>query len=54
MSDNRVTSVAAQECLEMANRCLVESSRTSDREAADKLRHLAHRCFKEADRHKDE
>jgi hypothetical protein len=54
MSDNRLTSAAAQECLEMANRCLIESSRTLDREAADTLRHLAHRYFKEADRHKDE
>jgi len=54
MSDNRVTSAAAQECLEMANRCLIESSRTLDREAAGTLRHLARRYFKEAYRHKDE
>ena len=33
MNDNRVTSAAAQECLEIANRCLIESSRTLDREA---------------------
>jgi hypothetical protein len=54
MSDNRITSAATQECLEMANRCLIESSRTLDREAADTLRRLAQRYFKEADRHKDE
>jgi hypothetical protein len=54
MNDNRMTSAAAQECLKLANRCLIESSRTLDREAADTLRHLAQRYFKEADRHKDE
>jgi hypothetical protein len=54
MNDNRMTSAAAQECLELANKCLIESSRTLDREAADTLRHLASRYFKEADRHKDE
>jgi hypothetical protein len=54
MNDNRMTSAAAQECLELANRCLVESGRTLDREAADTLRRLAQRYFKEADRHKDE
>jgi hypothetical protein len=54
MNDNPMTSAAAQECLELANRCLIESSRTLDREAADTLRHLAKRYFKEADRHKDE
>jgi hypothetical protein len=54
MSDSRKNSAATQECLEMANRCLIESSRTLDREAADTLRHLAQRYFKEADRHKDE
>jgi len=53
MNDNRMTSAAAQECLELANRCLIESSRTLDREAADTLRHLASRYFKEADRHKE-
>ena len=52
MSDNRITSAATQECLEMANRCLIESNRTLDREAADTLRRLAQRYFKEADRHK--
>jgi hypothetical protein len=51
MSDNRITSAATQECLEMANRCLIESHRTLDREAADTLRRLAQRYFKEADRH---
>jgi hypothetical protein len=56
MSDNRITSTATatQECLEMANRCLIESSRTLDREVADTLRRLAQRYFKGADRHKDE
>jgi hypothetical protein len=54
MNDNRMRSAAAQECLELANRCLIESNRTLDREAADTLRHLAQRYFKEADRHKDE
>jgi hypothetical protein len=54
MTDNRMTSAAAQEYLELANRCLIESNRTLDREAADTLRHLASRYFKEADRHKDE
>jgi hypothetical protein len=32
-----VCRAAAQECLELANRCLIESSRTLDREAADTL-----------------
>ena len=54
MNNNRVKSAEAEECLELANRCLIESSRTLDREAADTLRHLATRYFKEADRHKDE
>jgi hypothetical protein len=54
MNDNRITSAAVQECLELANRCLIESNRTLDREAADTLRHLAGRYFKEADRHRDE
>jgi hypothetical protein len=54
MNDNRMKSAEAQECLEMASRCLVESNRTLDREAADTLRALAKRYFKEADRHKDE
>jgi hypothetical protein len=47
MTDNRMTSAAAQEYLELANRCLIESNRTLDREAADALRHLASRYFKE-------
>jgi hypothetical protein len=54
MNNNEVTSGAAQECLELANRCLIESTRTLDREARDTLRHLAKHYFKEADRHKDE
>jgi hypothetical protein len=54
MNDNRIKSVEAKESLELANRCLIESSRTLDREAADALRHLAKRYFKEADRHKDD
>jgi hypothetical protein len=48
MTDSRMTSAAAQEYLELANRCLIESNRTLDREAADTLRHLASRYFKEA------
>jgi hypothetical protein len=54
MNDNRMMNAAAQECLELANRCLIESNRTLDREAADTLRHLASRYFKEADRRRDE
>jgi hypothetical protein len=54
MNGNGIKSAEAQECLELANRCLIESNRTLDREAADTLRHLAQRYFKEADRHKDE
>jgi hypothetical protein len=54
MNDNRMKSAEAQECLELASKCLIESNRTLDREAADILRHLAKRYFKEADRHKDE
>jgi hypothetical protein len=54
MGDNQAKNDAAQECLELGNRCLIEANRTLDREAADTLRHLAERYFKEADRHKDE
>jgi hypothetical protein len=54
MTDNRMSSAAAQEYLELANRCLIESNRTLDREAADALRHLASRYFKEADCNRDE
>jgi hypothetical protein len=54
MNNNQIRSAEAEECLELANRCLIESSRTLDREAADTLRHLAKRYFKEADCHKDE
>jgi hypothetical protein len=54
MNGNRITSAAAQERFVLATRCLIESTRTSDREAADMLRHLAQRYFKEADRHQDE
>jgi hypothetical protein len=54
MGDNQMKNEAAQECLELANRCLIESGRTLDRETADTLRHLASRYFKEADRHRDE
>jgi hypothetical protein len=54
MNDNPMTSAAAHECLELANRCLIESGRTLDREVVDTLRHLAQHYFKEADRHKDE
>jgi len=54
MNNDQANSAAVQECLGLANRCLIESSRTLDREAADTLRHLAKRYFKEADRHKDE
>jgi hypothetical protein len=53
MNSNQIRSAEAEECLELANRCLIEASRTLDREAADTLRHLAKRYFKEADRHKD-
>jgi hypothetical protein len=53
MGDNQTRKDAAQECLELANRCLVEASRTLDREAADTLRNLAKRYFKNADRLKD-
>jgi hypothetical protein len=54
MGDNRAKNHAAQECLELGNHCLVEASRTLDREAADTLRHLAKRYFEESYRHKDE
>jgi hypothetical protein len=54
MNDNRMKSAEAQECLELASKCLIESNRTLDREAADTLRHLAQRYLKEADRHRDE
>jgi hypothetical protein len=54
MNGNRIASSDAQECLVLASQCLIESNRTSDREAADMLRHLAQRYFKEADRHQDE
>jgi hypothetical protein len=54
MGNNGSQNDATQECLELANRCLVEASRTLDRETADTFRNLAKRYFKEADRHKDE
>jgi hypothetical protein len=54
MNGNRITSAAAQERFVLASQCLIESNRTSDRETADTLRHLAQRYFKEADRHQDE
>jgi hypothetical protein len=54
MGNNRSKNDATQECLELANRCLMEASRTLDRETADTLRNLAKRYFKEADRYKDE
>jgi hypothetical protein len=54
MNYNQMKSAEAEECLELANQCLIESSRTLDREAADTRRHLAKRYFKEADRHKDD
>jgi hypothetical protein len=54
MNYNQMKSAETGEYLELANRCLIEASRTLDREAADTLRHLAKRYFKEADRHKDD
>jgi hypothetical protein len=54
MGDIRLNSGETEECLKQANRCLIESNRTLDREVADTLRNLAKRYFKEADRHKDE
>jgi hypothetical protein len=54
MNGNRITSAAAQERFALASQCLIESNRTSDCEAADTLRQLAQRYFKEADRHQDE
>jgi hypothetical protein len=49
MGENQRRNDAAQECFELASRCLVEASRTLDREAAGTLRNLAKRYFKEAD-----
>jgi hypothetical protein len=54
MNGNRITSSEAQERFVLASQCLIESNRTSDCEAADALRQLAQRYFKEADRHQDE
>jgi hypothetical protein len=54
MNENRMKGAEAQERFVMASQCLIESNRTSDREAADTLRHLAQRYFAEADRHQDE
>jgi hypothetical protein len=54
MGDIPKKHTVAKESLELANRCLIEASRTLDREAADTLRNLAKRYFKEADRRKDE
>jgi hypothetical protein len=51
---HRITSAEAQECFVPASQCLLESNRTTDCEAADTLRQLAQRYFKEADRHQDE
>jgi hypothetical protein len=53
MGDDRSKNDAMEECLDLANRCLIEASRTLDRETAHTLRHLAKRYFKEADRHKE-
>jgi hypothetical protein len=44
---------ATEECLDLANRCLIEASRTLDREAAHTLRQPRRTLFKEADRHKE-
>jgi hypothetical protein len=54
LNAHQMKSAETGEYLELANRCLIEASRTLDREAADTLRHLAKRYFKEADHHKDE
>jgi hypothetical protein len=54
MNYNQMKSAETGEYLKLANRCLIEASRTLDREAADTLRHLAKRYFKEADGHKDD
>jgi hypothetical protein len=53
MGDDRSKDDATEECLDLANRCLIEASRTLDREAAHTLRHLAKQYFKEAGRHKE-
>jgi hypothetical protein len=53
MGNDRSKNDATEESLDLANRCLIEASRTLDREAAHTLRHLAKRYFKEADRHKE-
>jgi hypothetical protein len=50
MGNDRSKNDATKEYLELANRCLIEASRTLDREAAHTLRHLVRRYFKEADR----
>jgi hypothetical protein len=50
MGNDRSKNDATKEYLELANRCLIEASRTLDREAAQTLRHLVKRYFKEADR----
>ena len=46
--DNNLVKNDAAECLEMAHRCLIEASRTLDREAAETMRILAKRYFKKA------
>jgi hypothetical protein len=53
MVNDRSNNDATKEYLDLANRCLIEACRTLDREAAQTLRHLAKRYFKEADRHKE-
>ena len=52
--DNNPVKNDAAECLNMAHRCLIEASRTLDREAAETMRNLAKRYFKKADRHEDD
>jgi hypothetical protein len=51
--DNNLVKNDAAECLEMAHRCLIEASRTLDREAAETMRILAKRYFKKAERQRD-
>jgi hypothetical protein len=53
MGDNQTENDPAQERLELARKCLIESNRTLDREVAETLRHLAKRYFKQADRYNE-